>query len=386
MGAAAFLALWQTGWTVGCAVLAVAVIDDPKLGTIAFAIPFWVAWLFVGAMLVGAVTRRQDLDVDDKGLLYFDRAVVRLSSRWIPREEFRGFNVNQRGTHLADSNAPRPVGLEIRSAGKPLFIFGGLPEPELQWLAWQLSQLVGSPTADEASVNDAASETTADKKVVEQDASGPRPLRLALAESALPPPSDCTWERIADFSAIAFLQRGRWSWSGVLGLLFVAAFWNGIVSVFVMLLFGLMPGGPQGGEWWFLFVFLIPFELIGLLLLVGLLLAILEPLRRTTWRFDNDQVVYRLTWLGLGLRRTYPVVSLAGIELTQRANGSKPASGGKQLQVAASGAQWSDEVSQFGLSLVRPPNAELCEIRPLSEGEARWMADTVLRERPQWFR
>ncbi len=46
----------------------------------------------------------------------------------------------------------------------------------------------------------------------------------------------------------------------VAGLLFINAFWNGIVLVFVLALCGLMPmdDGPEGWEWWGMFVFLIP--------------------------------------------------------------------------------------------------------------------------------
>jgi hypothetical protein len=47
---------------------------------------------------------------------------------------------------------------------------------------------------------------------------------------------------------------------------------------------------------------------------------------------------------------------------------------------------WGEEGSQFALSLVRPGSVQLCEIDGLTEGEARWMADVVLRERPEWFR
>jgi hypothetical protein len=52
----------------------------------------------------------------------------------------------------------------------------------------------------------------------------------------------------------------------VIGMLLVAAFWNGIVSVFVwQAVKGLQAGNPE----WFLMVFLIPFVLVGLALIGG---------------------------------------------------------------------------------------------------------------------
>jgi hypothetical protein len=63
----------------------------------------------------------------------------------------------------------------------------------------------------------------------------------------------------------------------VLGLLFFSAFWNGIVSIFVVqVVKGFMKGNPE----WFLVVFLIPFVLVGLLtifLVFYSLLALFNP-------------------------------------------------------------------------------------------------------------
>lgn len=58
----------------------------------------------------------------------------------------------------------------------------------------------------------------------------------------------------------------------VFGMLFVALFWNGIVSVFVwQLVLSFQRGSPE----WFLAIFLIPFELIGLALIGGFFWSVL---------------------------------------------------------------------------------------------------------------
>jgi len=67
----------------------------------------------------------------------------------------------------------------------------------------------------------------------------------------------------------------------VLGALFVAVFWNGIVSVFLVQLFG----GDGGGFSWFLALFLTPFVVIGLVLIGAFaqqVLALSNPVPRLT--------------------------------------------------------------------------------------------------------
>lgn len=61
--------------------------------------------------------------------------------------------------------------------------------------------------------------------------------------------------------------------SGVAGMLFLALFWNGIVGVFVA---QAVKGFQRGRPEWFLGVFLIPFLLVGLLILAGLAHSVLK--------------------------------------------------------------------------------------------------------------
>jgi hypothetical protein len=144
-----------------------------------------------------------------------------------------------------------------------------------------------------------------------------------------------------------------------------------------------MPNGnqPQGAEWWGLFVFLIPFEAIGLLMFLALWAALLEPVRRSVWTFASHSVEQRLSWLGVGPRWTWWVESLDRIELARKGKGAW-----RGLQGAARGVDPEGDGRVYALSLVDCGNSELCSIVGLTEGEARWIADTLLRERAGWFR
>jgi hypothetical protein len=66
----------------------------------------------------------------------------------------------------------------------------------------------------------------------------------------------------------------------LIGMIFIAAFWNGIVSVFVISLYREFQRGQFGGGDWFVAAFLTPFVLIGLGLIGGVFytfLALFNP-------------------------------------------------------------------------------------------------------------
>ena len=66
---------------------------------------------------------------------------------------------------------------------------------------------------------------------------------------------------------------------------------------------------------WGVLVFLIPFEVVGLIMVGALLAALLEPVHRTVWTFARQGIEHRTAWLGLGPRRTWEVMSLGRIDL-----------------------------------------------------------------------
>ena len=201
------------------------------------------------------------------------------------------------------------------------------------------------------------------------------------AKSPREAPSDCRWQRIDEIDSTAFLQRGRILWGMLGGFLFATLFCNGIVSVFVLNLWGFMPGDqqPKGGEWWFLFFFLIPFEVVGLCIFLGLFYQLFEPFRRTRWKFDKQNIECHWTWFGIGPRWLYPVKPLDRLEM--------PAARKKSSQNEKSNdlVDMLNEGANRSLSFVDRENVELVAVKRLTEGEARWIGDFILRERPYWF-
>jgi len=78
-----------------------------------------------------------------------------------------------------------------------------------------------------------------------------------------------------------------------LGGLIFSLFWNGIVSVFVVHVFGMWRTGRGGGEKWFLTVFLIPFVLVG----VGMVFFTIHSF----WGLFSPRVRLRLSQTSVGL-------------------------------------------------------------------------------------
>jgi hypothetical protein len=320
-----FMLVWLSIWTVGCVFLAGLVIHEPKLMHFCFAVPFWAAWFFVTGMMVNSLFGREEFTLDRDGATYVRRAIVTLASRHVPPEEIEGFgpcSVKSGGEGCSPSR-----GIEMRTLGTPLRFAVGLPEDERRWIEFHLNEYLAEtrgipmpavepdeerdelPCDDDAPSDDLAGVALAVPVAHGEPGAAEVLGALEPAESPRKPPSDTRWRRLEGFDAVEFVERGRLGCGVLLGLLFVNGFWNGIVSVFVVALFSGEMGAPQGIEWWGMFVFLIPFEAIGLVMLLVLLVFLAEPFRRTVWRFHWDAIECRMTWFGLGPRWIYDVFS-----------------------------------------------------------------------------
>lgn len=379
-GPGCFLALWLTGWTVGCVALAAGILSQPSIGLFLFAIPFWAAWLAAASFLTWLWFGKETLILQRDRALFLRTAFITLKQRDIPIDEIRGFR-ECRSSHT--ENDEHLWGIEMTTLGQPLQFAFRLPDNEREWLVFQLNRFLeqgaGRPVEVEAppspvepferATAPAGSSSLSDSPV------------LTLENTADDPPSDTRWARLDQLNTLLFHERGKLEWGPLLGLLFINAFWNGVVSVFVMVLWGGMPvdAAPEGWAWWGMFVFLIPFEVIGLAMLAGLVMALLEPVRRTEWRFEKSQIQTRTARLGLGRTRTWPVTQLD--RLVRRPSEIKSARKG----VRTIGRDGGDAAGTCDLVFVTSDNTELCSIKSLTEGEARWMAHAILTHRWSWF-
>jgi hypothetical protein len=386
-GVGFFMILWLIGWTVGCIWLAWEAINQPQLFHFLFAIPFWASWIFAFLLVLKRFLERERFELDADGVRFSRRAVVSLASRNVPLEEIQAFDAYSVVTDSESNTSER--GIEMQTLGKPVRFGQGLSEPEIAWFKDELNEHLAmarntDPRQLSTGVNEeiATHESNLEGDGDADDRSGER---LVMGSSVIAPPSDTRWRRLSDFSDVIITERGRFEWSTVGTLMFVNAFWNGILSVFIVGLIGgpNIPGPPPGGwMWWGEFVFLIPFEVIGLVMLFALIVGLLEPIRRTTYRFGYQEVTSRTEWMGIGYTWRQAISGVQRIDLSRVLDvgqtNAKPF--GQIRQPSRSGT------TSYQISLIDRSNCETYSIGGLTEGEARWIGDVLLRERPDWFR
>jgi hypothetical protein len=336
--AEAFLAaIWQgMGWRVVC-----------------YSLIFFILWLCMEylAHAVGRTTERLQLTPD--GLHFRSRGPLTPGKRDIPLEDLGTARVSTTihtiytlpagadGDHgykadeppLSDFNTAPYV--QIETANGPIKFAHGINEADGRWLAWLLNQYAAAGRSTEAV---------------------PPPTRPA---GALP-------RLCQGIDFVAFLCRGQWRLRTILGTLFVAGFWDGILLVM------LTNGAPLAS-----LIFLIPFLVVGLGFALFFLGVLTAPAWSLSWIFRENEITTEYRFLGILLRRRRQTIVWSRIaprklEPIQREKLDwllHP----RPLAFFRSNAPWS-------LSILGPPGEELLGIEGFTAAEAQWMA-AVLGER-----
>lgn len=343
--------LWLAGWSVGCVFLLREVLNKPQLFIVLFSVPFFAAWIFGSVMVLRTFFGRERFSLGPDGARYVSRVFKTIAERQVPLEEIVSI---QSGTVASPQDRSLTPVIEVQTLGAPVRFGAALPGRERGWLCHVLGEHLAA-------------------------------LRQGVetADAAGAPPHDNRWVYVTDFGGVAFEQRGRFEPASVAGLLFINAFWNGIVSVFIGVLFGWMPGqAPQGAMWWGLGVFLVPFEVIGLCILVALIAALLEPVRVTRWRISGSRIEHGIRRLGLGRSWTYDFDRLERIDVVPPDEDD----GNRRWSFPGTLEAWNTDDLRWELVLVGRDGAEVCTIPKLSQGEAEWMRGVIREERADWFR
>lgn len=96
----------------------------------------------------------------------------------------------------------------------------------------------------------------------------------------------------------------------------------------------------------------------------------------------NCNVTYRSCCFGKCRTWNYPIDRLDRLELRSRTT-FKPLKGWSGFKRKSTPARSEPDLLQ--LVMIDSQNAWVCSIDELTESEARWMGDVVLRARPEWF-
>lgn len=362
-----FILLWLAGWTVGCVALAGAVFIGGHFAMIPIALPFWGGWILVAGWVTNLFFGKTRIRLDSGGFESDWNCLFVHRHKRIAADEIRRFEIHgQQGSKGSQTFSLRVVCRLEKDADYSIPSGGGVWETLCEELNGTLAILVNDPTiADESSVP----EKTGLKRPE------PIPFPLDSKPQGIEPPDGSAWKFETEFDSFDFRKRGVFSLSNCCSSLFAACFWNGIVSVFILGLCGVIPSSEslQGGIWWLLFFFLIPFEIIGLVLIYAFFTNIMEPFRVTKWSFRFGQAAFQSGFAGA------TTFSLGGwssmtVRLTSDLEDEQ------EDCLDEDDIQWYDEDYSWELAFLDSDEKPLATIDGLYKSEALWMADVVLRQ------
>jgi hypothetical protein len=366
VGGVGFLILWLTAWTAGCVMLAHQFITKREPFMLLFGIPFWASWFAVASYIAYGLFGFERLTIGRSGAeILKGVGPWTFKQRRIPLSELRRARLHKSSYEVND----QPVyGVEIRTAGKPITVAVGVESEEREWLIATINK-----EFDSLGVVDPTSEAS------DQSATRLESSPIAVERSSYvkppPPPSDCTWEMQPTVMGSEFVRKGRFKLGTFAGLTFINLFWNGIVSVFVSQLIGLGPDNKPmaGGEWWFLFFFLIPFEVIGLIMIGAWVACLTTPAWREVLTLDRNEVAFRFSVFGIGRTKQFAALEIVAMDV-QRRPPKKTTSPSLR------------EDGEWQIVFTDKCKREVMRVKHLTEGEATWMAGNIRRMYPRMGR
>ena len=217
--------------------------------------------------------------------------------------------------------------------------------------------------------------TTLKQLGVEKEANTREYDPMTLPENAIG-----RWHHHKDENSHTLSRRGRTTWYNRIVTLAVCAFWNGGVSVFVIVVINCFLSGENMPLVWFMAVFLIPFVLIGLMILLCTFAAWSIFLNR--WRIDisPEGVRLRRTMIGLGSRRFWPCEEIVRVAFIRNRRDNRVWDTIRNPEIAAGNGY--DNVYPCAVRIIgqnsdakKVRSREL--IRDLSEHEAGCIVDLI---------
>lgn len=376
-GSGCFLSLFLVVWVSIPPMIGWQMSDDPETSSFIKAVLpciYVVSVIAIAVWAFYALFGRKTLRLDGDGFFLESRAPLWDRSRRIPLSELRYFEAVFPAVESEDEESGKDAaGIRLVSLGPEWLVMDG-PRDEILALLPKMNAALADQKRRAGLEVETPPETDFE---TESETPPPEPETILLGEPAsdLSPPSECRWTAETTFDRLRFQNRGVFQTGHVLMLLGATVFWNGILAVFLANLWGFEGEQPQGIGWWGLFVFLIPFQIVGLGLVGILLFALLEPFRVTSLDFSYGTFLCRTTWFGLGFTRCRSLSGLHRMEL--RSLVSKK----QHLEQSRMNNLPFDRVADWRIAFLDENGGVLAEVAELTEGEARWMADVILHEK-----
>lgn len=337
---AIFLGLWLAFWSVGCVAMGVKVLRDPGEVPVAMIVPFYAAWIFASCIEVLMVFGREEVWLGPDGVRHRLRAIVKLSDRSIPLDQIKAI-VAALDDPRSDSSILHPTGgVTIVTLGRPLRVARGLEAmARRQQLAALLDEHLRALTP----------------ALIAEPPTGGKGHREWPPSPALPESSPLRIDR--EYDGFRLTRRYPFSLAAFGQATFLVAFWDGILSVFVI--------EAVTKRQWLMLLFLSIHAAVGLLIFLTWLWLLVSSFCRRTWTFRPFEIVERFSVFRLLWTRYREPPYPARIELRK---GGPTSRRWFPLRMDPS---LSGDTSPFAVALVDPDGLDRIVLNGLTEGEAR---------------
>ena len=362
IGAAVLTMLWLSAWTAGCVFLVYNLLNDFSVSSLLFTIPFLAAWLFVFAVLCGMLFGKERLRLDRDGLLH-ERTVIFARRRFVPLGEVRRileWDPSRR------AGQPQPP-IAITTAGSPVTFGNALAGDERAWLCSLLRRRLLQLTKGQETLRRVETPSRDKDEALSQLEQPGLASKLLQAWPSAPESSGSGLRVVEDFDQVTVRSRGRLSPGGIALGAFAACFWNGGVVVFIASLLKDFN--------WFIFFFLIPFELVGLILLVAFLAVLFAPTIGLSWTFHQGELTESRHFLGFRRSRLIDPFSIRRVVAGM---GKPPARRTSMFQIASTS-------ELYRIALVDRDEAEAAAFDGLTEMEAVTILHLLKSHHPGWL-
>lgn len=408
----AFCSIWTFVIGFACVSIFFDGTDAPLFAYL-FLLPFIFVDIVIWLLIVYAFFGKEIGWLDDEGFHREYKCFFFRMRKNVPLDSIVKFRIGK--DYSFQQNQQPAIAVEIVTKDKPLFVARSFKPIDIQsWLASTGNVVLGnlkgaglsdfdSPDDESLSVNFMEqAELDNDEDDEDRELLKERFYRSDHVDNA-EKPDKTPWKLENDFDRVEFYRRGKAT--GLFGLLFVTLFWNGILSVFLCATFGIIgdkstttesspavvqtdsdassaaPAAqePQswfeklkqkrivvngreepifGRTWWFMFCFLIPFEVIGALMIWGLLTTLFAPFTTQRWTFSANSVVRRRTLFGIPFTRRFDLMNLDYFEIQPNS--------------------LSSNKTTCNILLFDNNNRSILKIKDLSQDEAHWMLSEIL--------
>jgi energy-coupling factor transporter transmembrane protein EcfT len=328
-----FLLLWMTIWTIGCGVLLYNLIADFKWSLLLFSIPFLAAWVGVAALINWMMFGRIELRIGRDGATRLTRAFCYRRVVQVPLEALREVE------EYVSGSGEQGVrwGIRLVTSDRPLKFMSDIGTEERQWLLPIISEHLNRLGVRPRTPEELA--TTRYQPLLAGD----------------------HWSLEESMRSVTLQVRDRPSLGAAATFVGIALFWNSIIGVFLTVMLEEM-------KFWLL-LFLLPFIVIGLVLLGLAVGSLFAGAIRRTWRLDANELTRRWQFGPLSRTRRWPVSPLRRLEIARH----QPQSENRSPAAWREGLDWK-------VRLFNDRNEEVAALQNLSESQAAAFYTAVRRQ------